>query len=185
MEQIVPFGNNWLFRLIFGWMQPIKIGLLKLTQTQKIKELYESNHLIQDLLVPVTDLKASVDFFDNVCRIYPIWVCPFRLNRGDEKGFLAGEKTKKDDELGSFFVDIGLYGVPTVKNFDAVKCTRKIEEKCRQCNGFQMLYADTYMTKEEFHQMFNHNLYWKVREKYRIDKHFPEVYNKINRQARI
>lgn len=128
-------------------MQPIKIGLLKLTQTAKVKQLYEENHLIQDLLVPVKRLKESIDFFDTVCRIYPIWICPFVLDRRLEKGLLrstdSGNSGGADqpDGLDNFYVDIGLYGVPGVTGFDPKKCTRDIEEKCRQWDGFQMLYA--------------------------------------------
>lgn len=168
-------------------MQPIKIGLLKLTQTAKVKELYEKNHLIQDLLVPVKDLKESIDFFDSLCRIYPIWICPFHLERSEEKGFLKATKSNAGDSdpLASFYVDIGLYGVPGVKNFDAANCTRAIEEKCRQMNGFQMLYADTFMSKSEFHDMFNHDLYRTVRERYNLNKMLPEVYDKVNKNARI
>lgn len=189
LEQIVPMGNNCLFRLIFGWMQPIKIGLLKLTQTAKVKELYEKNHLIQDLLVPVQYLKPSIDFFDSVCRIYPIWICPFVLDRTEERGFLKTPNSKSVGDsasnLDSFYVDIGLYGVPGVRNFDATTCTRAIEEKCRLWSGFQMLYADTYMTRDEFHDMFNHDLYSSVRHKYNLDKYLPEVYDKVNKNARI
>lgn len=169
-------------------MQPIKIGLLKLTQTAKVKELYERNHLIQDLLVPVKYLKRSIEFFDSVCRIYPIWICPFLLDRNKEKGFLKSKNTQAkggEDALDTFYVDIGLYGVPGLKNFDATKCTRAIEEKCRQWDGFQMLYADTYMSREEFHDMFNHDLYSNVRKKYQLDRCLPEVYEKINKNARI
>lgn len=181
-------GNNPLFRFVFGWMQPIKIGLLKLTQTAQVKELYEKNHLIQDLLIPVQYLKQSIDFFDSVCRIYPIWVCPFRLDRSEEKGFLKGTTTAKGSEceaLDSFYVDIGLYGVPGVKSFDPSVCTRAIEEKCRQWNGFQMLYADCFQTRDEFHDMFNHDLYSAVRKKYQQEKYLPEVYDKINKNARL
>lgn len=41
------------------------------------------------------------------------------------------------------------------------------------------------MTREEFHRMFNHDLYSIVRKKYLIDKYLPEVYDKINKSARI
>lgn len=42
-----------------------------------------------------------------------------------------------------------------------------------------MLYADILMTKAEFEEMFNHELYRKVRSKYKADKAFPEVYEKV------
>ena len=49
---------------------------------------------------------------------------------------------------------------------------------------FQMMYADSYMTKEEFRQMFNHTLYDEMRVKYECTKAFPDVYEKISKVAR-
>ena len=42
-----------------------------------------------------------------------------------------------------------------------------------------MLYADILMTKTEFEEMFDHKLYREVRTKYKADKAFPEVYEKV------
>jgi hypothetical protein len=65
-----------------------------------------------------------------------------------------------------------------------------------------MLYADTYLSEEEFHQMFDHTLYnkvcWpspllyhfkplllllivftKVRSKYMLEQGFPTIYSKV------
>ena len=47
-----------------------------------------------------------------------------------------------------------------------------------------MLYADTYMTKEEFREMFDHKLYDESRIKYNCLQAFPDVYDKISRNAR-
>jgi len=51
-------------------------------------------------------------------------------------------------------------------------------------HSYQMLYADTYMTKEEFREMFDHRLYDESRVKYDCLKAFPDVYDKISRSAR-
>lgn len=47
-----------------------------------------------------------------------------------------------------------------------------------------MLYADSYMTKEEFKEMFDHTLYYEMRQKYDCLKAFPDVYDKISKTAR-
>ena len=47
-----------------------------------------------------------------------------------------------------------------------------------------MLYADTYMTREEFREMFDHSLYDKLRKDLKCFGAFPEVYDKINKSAR-
>ena len=50
--------------------------------------------------------------------------------------------------------------------------------------SFQMMYADSYMSKEEFREMFDHTLYDEMREKYQCTKAFPDVYDKVNKAAR-
>lgn len=47
-----------------------------------------------------------------------------------------------------------------------------------------MLYADSYLTRDEFRKMFDHTLYDKMREKLDCEKAFPEVYDKVNRKVR-
>ena len=64
IQEIIPFGNSPFFRYVFGWMSPPKISLLKLTQPNSIKKLYEANHMIQDMLVPLSQLKRSLVEFD-------------------------------------------------------------------------------------------------------------------------
>ena len=49
---------------------------------------------------------------------------------------------------------------------------------------FQMLYADTYMTKKEFREMFDHSLYDRMREQFKCLKAFPDVFDKVGKHAR-
>ncbi|CAG0890049.1 unnamed protein product [Cyprideis torosa] len=175
LQDIVPFGNNLWFRLLCGWMVPPKISLLKLTQTSATKRLYEATHVIQDMLVPVDQLDAAIRCFHENARVYPVWLCPFNLP--SEPGMLSIPSEK-------MYVDIGLYGVPGIESYDARTSTRKLEEFVREVKGFQMLYADSYMTRDEFRTMFNHDLYDKVRKRLDCFHAFPEVYDKINVHAR-
>ena len=48
-----------------------------------------------------------------------------------------------------------------------------------------MLYADSFLTREEFHQMFDHRLYNKMRKQLDCQKAFPQVYDKVCRKARV
>ena len=47
-----------------------------------------------------------------------------------------------------------------------------------------MMYADSYMTRDEFRAMFDHTLYDRQREKLACSGKFPEVYDKVNKKAR-
>ena len=77
----------------------------------------------------------------------------------------------------------GAYGVPDAARagkFEAKEAGRAVERFVRESNGFQMLYADTYMDREEFRQMFDHSLYDKLRTP-EVQAAFPDVYDKVGR----
>ncbi|XP_053619179.1 delta(24)-sterol reductase-like isoform X1 [Plodia interpunctella] len=179
VQDIVPFGNNFVFRLLFGWLMPPEVSLLKLTQPEAIARLYEKAHVLQDMLVPIECLKDAVNKFHQEFEVYPLWLCPFKVR--NEPGMLR----VKDGRDSQMFVDIGVYGVPKAKGYETVPSTRRIEQFVAEHRGFQMLYADTYTTREEFRSMFDHTLYDKVRDSLPHCKEaFPEVYGKVNRNVR-
>lgn len=177
IQDIIPFGNNVVFRYLFGWLVPPKVSLLKLTQGQTIKKLYETHHMIQDMLVPIVDLKSSIDVFHKEVEIYPIWLCPFTLPANP--GMLKSPSGKEE-----MYVDVGVYGVPKNTDYETVKSTKKVEAFVRKVSGFQMMYADSYMTREEFREMFDHSLYDRMRERLGCEGNFRETYDKVNKKAR-
>ncbi|XP_076440884.1 delta(24)-sterol reductase-like [Babylonia areolata] len=177
LEDIIPFGNHPLFRYLCGWMVPPKISLLKLTQGQTIKELYEKYQVIQDMLVPLKDLGESLDVFDKELKLYPLWLCPFKLYA--QPGMVHPEGNA--DEM---YVDIGAYGSPKQPAFSTIPSTKRLEAFVMKKKGFQMLYADSYLSKEDFRQMFDHSLYDRLRKSLDCEKAFPEVYGKVNRKVR-
>lgn len=178
IRDIIPFGNNVVFRYLLGWLVPPKVSLLKLTQGQAVKELYEKNHFIQDMLVPLSDIKEALEVFHKEVKIYPIWLCPFKVEANP--GMLQPVGGKE-----ALYVDIGTYGTPGVDNFHPEQTTRRVEAFVRKVKGFQMMYADSYMTREEYREMFDHTLYDKMRKELDCTKAFPEVYDKVNRKARV
>ncbi|XP_061122488.1 delta(24)-sterol reductase-like [Syngnathus typhle] len=89
---------------------------------------------------------------------------------------------KSDKE--KLYVDIGAYGEPKVKHFKATASTRRLEKFVRDVHVFQMLYADVYMDRDEFWEMFDGQPYQKLREELGCKDAFPEVYDKICKGAR-
>lgn len=177
LQDIIPFGNNPVFRHLFGWMVPPKISLLKLTQGETIRKLYEQHHVVQDMLVPMKYLEKSINVFDSEINVYPLWLCPFVLPSQ------PGMVHPKGDEA-ELYVDIGAYGEPKQKHFQAKASMRQLEKYVRDVHGFQMLYADCYMNRDEFWEMFDGSLYNKLREQLNCNSAFPEVFDKICKAAR-
>ncbi|XP_026883717.2 delta(24)-sterol reductase [Electrophorus electricus] len=177
LQDIIPFGNNPLFRYAFGWMVPPKISLLKLTQGETIRRLYEQHHVVQDMLVPSKHMHTAISRFHQDVHVYPLWLCPFSLPH--QPGMVH---PKGDEE--ELYVDIGAYGEPRVKHFQAQTSMRQLEKFVRDVHGFQMLYADVYMERQEFWEMFDGTLYQKLRKELDCEGAFPEVYDKICKAAR-
>ena len=82
------------------------------------------------------------------------------------------------------FVDVGAYGVPMVSDFQAGSTVRRLESFVRRVKGYQALYADCFMSRDEFREMFDHTDYDMLRTRYGAVDAFPEIYDKISRAAR-
>jgi len=193
LEEIIPWGNNPIFRFLMGWAVPPKVGFLKLTQTKAIQKLYETQHVIQDMLVPISKSKEALDVFHDKYNIYPLWLCPYRAysyadNDAPHRCFLREPQTQpgKDYEM---YIDLGAYGVPKCvkdkKPFDIVTVSREVEAYVASVRGFQMLYADSYQTREEFREMFDHSHYDKLKAKYDPTNAFPEVFDKVCKKSKL
>ena len=61
---------------------------------------------------------------------------------------------------------------------------RQLEGFVRANHGYQALYADCFQTKEEFREMFDHELYDRLRVRYGCIGRLPDIYDKVSRHAR-
>lgn len=186
LELMCPLGNHPIFRWTFGAIMPPKVSFLKLTQTKGLQEIYEKEHVIQDMLMPVTKLAATIEAFHEHYELYPLWICPHNHNNG-KRGFLRPAKEPiNENAADEMYVDIGAYGVPRAclekRPFDVVDASRKVEDFVVRNRGFQMLYAECYQTKEEFEGMFDHAHYFAMREKLDAAVAFPTIFDKVRKQ---
>jgi delta24-sterol reductase len=191
LKDIIPFGDHWLFRWCLGWLMPVRISLLKLTQTEGTRKLYETKHVAQDMLVPMDKIADSINCMEKEFAFYPLWLCPMLLpavkkNSPAAQALVHAKGKTVVDVDGvewipeQMFVDIGVYGSPRIENFDAKEALRNVESVVLHMDGYQALYADSLLSRSDFHKMFDHRLYDRVRSKFNIDDAFPEVYDKVS-----
>ena len=142
------------------------------------------------MLVPLADMSATLKNFHQHYNLYPLWICPHR--HYDKEGHFLRRPLHprfEDPEHGKYdmYVDLGAYGIPQKvldkQPFDIVHENRAVEDHVHSVNGFQMLYADTYRTREEFRAMFDHTHYDAMREKYGGVDAFPEVFDKVKKRG--
>lgn len=186
MELMIPIGNHIIFRWLLGWIMPPKVSFLKISQTEMTRQLVEKTHVAQDFLVPVRKMSEFLDLCDSEYdRVYPLWLCLH--DHSPMPGSLLKDPVCPNVNGNEMYIDIGIYGLPQcVKEkredeFDMKKSMKKVLKALVSMDGFQMLYADVFSTREEFEDMFDHEGYRKIREKYNADKGtFREVYDKMN-----
>ncbi|MEM7104707.1 MAG: FAD-binding protein [Bacteroidota bacterium] len=183
LKDLIPFGNKPWYRWLFAWLGAPKISLMKYTMTKELRHRAFLNRATQDVIVPVSRMGEVLDFIHPNYEIYPLWVCPVKLlDHGQHEGFLWNPDNLLDNNNYEMYVDIGIYGIPPGaqrKTWDAIPTSRNLEHLVAKMKGYHMLYADIFMTRKEFEDMFNHKLYRKMRAKYKAETAFPEVYDKI------
>ena len=163
---------------------PPKIAFLKLTQSETIRAYYENKHVCQEVLMPIVNLKDSVEFFHGNFECYPLWLCPHRIHRTEPQGLLKPDEGVEDHEM---FVDIGAWYAPGSvlrgEPYDSRRAVRTMQDYAIAHRGYQCLYAVTELTREEFRRMFDCRLYDDVRQKYHAQGVFMDAYDKVKRPS--
>ncbi|KAL1922149.1 uncharacterized protein VTP21DRAFT_10791 [Calcarisporiella thermophila] len=180
LQDQIPISNNPLFRLLFGWALPPRVPFLKLIESDEMTKFYETNYVIQDLLVPVEALEETITECERKVAVYPVWICGFKLfNYGDVQGKMRKPKGTKPGEWGHY-LDFAIIGPPHAPNY-SVEVIPQLEEFLRRVGGYQGSYSYTYQTREEYRQMFDHTIYDQLRSELGGDKAFPESFDKVAR----
>lgn len=186
VESMISFGNNPLFRLLFGWLLPPKPAFLKFSTTPGVRAYTFTKQVFQDIVLPIKELEKQIDISEQLFNLYPLLVYPCRIY---DHGAYSGQLLLRNKDYlvpgtdYAMYNDLGIYGVPghvkQNKPYNPVQAMRKIEEFTRKVGGFSFLYADIFMTREEFEEMFDLRLYEDVRRKYHAENAFPHLYDKV------
>ena len=186
VESMIPFGNNPLFRLLFGWLLPPKPAFLKFSTTPGIRAYTFTRQVFQDIVLPLQELEKQIETSEKLFDLYPLLVYPCRVyDHGPRSGQLKrpSQKYLVPGTNYAMYNDLGVYGVPGfVKNkqkYNPVEAMRAMEKFTRDVGGFSFLYADIFMTREEFEEMFDLTLYESVRKSYFAEGAFPHLYDKV------
>ena len=145
---------------LLSWMKETFLG-----------DSFNDNFVLQDFILPLKDVGASLELNDTLTNIYPVWLGPARLYFNTLPDCV---KPKAGDVM---FVDVGVYGhspLPDYAGKDPV--LRQFERFTLEHNGYQALYAETLMSNEEFVEMFPREIYDKVRKIDKSIKH-PTLFN--------
>ncbi len=181
-ELLVPFGNHPVFRYLLGWLMPPKVSMLRLLQSERVRNYRDERNVVQDGLIPIRFLREGIEMFHREFECYPLWAAAHRTFRTQPQGMIGPSRAELAEEM---FVDLGAWQVPRfVKRkepWDGREAVRKMEAWLRKHHAYQCLYAVTEQTRSEFWQMFDRKLYDEVREKYGAAGAFMDVFDKVKR----
>jgi Delta24-sterol reductase len=190
LETLMPYGNNPLFRFLFGWMGAPRIRYLKRLRSAKVREWEVYHHVIQESLVSIEHIEESVAKLHELFEVYPLLFYPFRLlDHGPASGMLACKRRYEGRDHGLYF-DLAAYGIPRAvregrAGYNLVDEILELERYTLEKGGFLTPYTDILLTREEYREMFDHTLYDRVRKHYGSDEAFPEVYDKIQPEFEV
>jgi len=174
LAYLQPWGNTMFFRYLLGWISPLNIALVKSYQPEWTMRYYCNVNVIQDYLIPLTELKPMLDLGDDSLGVYPIWLCPY-LNKHHEVRSIHHPHSDKDE----MYIDVGYYGLPSVVNFDMKSALRQIEDWLLPRKGFVMLYALHTLGEKDLRRMFSFEAYDRVRSRMGSASIFPTFDEKV------
>ena len=134
-------------------------------------------YVVQDLALPVSNASDFVEFTDKTLGIYPLWLCPLRQSLPPTfNPHSLGSML--DDKSTELMLNIGLWGYGP-RSLDAfLKINRDLEKKLRELGGMKWLYASTYYSETDFWDIYGHDWYKELRQKYHAMS-LPNIYDKV------
>lgn len=164
-----PKNPGILFRTLFGWI----VNSQKLYKSLHggSEKWFEKRFVIQDFYLPLSKVDLFVTYVLQRYKIRPIWLCPIKKTSSPQ--LFAPHYSNKDELL----VDIGVYGLP----FNALgpETVKDLEKLTYDLAGRKMFYCHTYLTKEEFWQIYPKDEYTRLRAKANMHENLPDITEKV------
>ena len=126
--------------------------------------------VFQDIVMPLDTLADQVNTAEKLFDTYPLLVYPCRIydhQRGPQGQLRPPPKDRIVPGTNyAMFNDLGVYGTPGPVQrrefYNPTYAMREMEKFTRDVGGYSFLYADIFMTEDEFNEMFDMELYEKV-----------------------
>jgi hypothetical protein len=130
-------------------------------------------YLIQDCLIPATQVDAFLKEVEEAYDLFPIWICPVKKAACPQ--LLAPHSLPTEEKM---VVNIGLYGIARWERGGA-DATANLEERLQRYRGRKALYSHSYYTQETFWSIYDKASYEQLRQTYHAEKTFPSLTDKV------
>ncbi|MDH3858476.1 MAG: FAD-binding oxidoreductase [Gammaproteobacteria bacterium] len=129
--------------------------------------------VVQDVDIPIAKAADFLRFFVEEIGIRPVWMCP-----------IGGHDPTRRYPLyplhgDGLFVNFGFWDiVPNPEKYESGYFNRKIEAKVQALGGVKSLYSDAYYDEDRFWQLYDGELYFKLKQKYDPQGRLKNLYQK-------
>ncbi|GKU09248.1 unnamed protein product [Fusarium langsethiae] len=180
-------GGFWVAKYAFQYfITPFnRVTRYILDPLLRARVMYSAGHesklfdyyMVQDVGVPYSHALEFHNWLDNRFGIYPIWICPLRVQR-DEPNSNHGLHADFGKPGAVDYLNFGIWGPLRGNRRDAIEHNRALERKVGVYGGKKWLYAQAYYTKDEFWSLYDKKSYDELRKKYGASG-LPSVYEKV------
>lgn len=132
--------------------------------------------VVQDIEVPLGNLGAFLDWFDDEIGMRPVWLCPL-VSTGAQEG---ARWPSYPLEPGDVYVNVGFWGTVHVgpEAADAPK-NRAIEAKVHELGGHKSLYSEAFYDRPTFDALYDGATLAAVKATYDPDDRLTSLYDKV------
>ncbi|MEX0428398.1 FAD-binding oxidoreductase [Nocardioides sp. DS6] len=132
--------------------------------------------VVQDIEVPVDQLGAFLDWFDDEVGMRPVWLCPLVSTGAGSDGH---KWPSYPLEPGKVYVNAGFWGTVHVgpEAVDAPK-NRAIEARVHKLGGHKSLYSEAFYDRETFDALYDGAHLAAVKRRYDPDDRLTSLYDK-------
>lgn len=136
-------------------------------------------HILQDVGIPYEHVEDFYNWLDESFKIYPLWLCPLRLQREGGRAAAHGLHSEFARDNVPDLLNFGVWGAVPGDRREVVRKNRALESKVQEFNGKKWLYAHAYYpTPEEFWAHYDRTSYDALRKQYGAE-YMPSVYDKV------
>lgn len=129
--------------------------------------------VIQDVDLPWAAAPAFLAFLQREVGIHPIWICPVRGDRPDERFALFPLSA------APLYVNFGFWDVLLTREpHPPSHFNRLIEREVLQHGGIKSLYSDSFFTREAFARAYGMETYEALKRRYDPQGRAPDLYEK-------
>ncbi|MCX6782053.1 MAG: FAD-binding oxidoreductase [Candidatus Magasanikbacteria bacterium] len=178
LAKALPLMETKLSRLFFGKIVLGSTNMIK--WAKRLAGIFRKTKLRTEVVVDVfIPSKKFPDFWRWYARdfnFFPLWIVPYKMPQGMYP-WVNPSHAKKAGE--NFIIDAAIYGKPN--NDPKIDYSEMMEQKVYELGGVKTLISRNHYTKERFAEIYNLELYNRIKQKTDPRNLFGTIYERMVR----